>query len=457
MKKTHLCPPDYHPCLAGVVAESLEDITYISDPETYDVLWLNPFGQQSLGIKDFHGLKCYKLLLGLDSPCSFCPLDRLSFEYFHIEERANVMLGKHFLVKDKLVSWRGRTLHLAIAVDITAQAEQRNRALHKFKLEQMLVKCVRILLQTTQLTLAIGNVLSLVGQQFKADRVYIFEFDGYFEDDSLTIRNTYEWCSSDVKPQQTVLQRVPFEIMRPWLDLFEAGQDVAIEDLQQTCEPYQKIFTALRRQNTQRLFAVPLQSDGRVRGFIGVDNPRSDLQELSVLRTLAHLVSIETSKRRISEELRTISMRDSLTGMGNRNAYLEACRILKKSSGSLGVAFIDLNNLKYINDNFGHEEGDKYICSLSELFLKHFRSRDIFRIGGDEFVFLCENMSESLFNAKLKALLREGEKRFPGSIAMGSIWSPHSTEVDSMVRESDLRMYAEKQRQKAKRGATNIR
>ena len=72
-------------------------------------------------------------------------------------------------------------------------------------------------------------------------------------------------------------------------------------------------------------------------------------------------------------------------------------------------------------------------------------------------MFLCDIMSDSVFIAILKALLREGEKRFPGSIAMGSIWSPHSTEVDSMVRESDLRMYAEKQRQKAKRGATNIR
>lgn len=440
------------PSLAGGVAESMEDIIYVSDPETYEVLWLNSIGQCKLGIEDFRGKKCYALFQGLSSPCPFCPIGRLSFDSFYVWEHTNPIVERYFLVKDKLVPWQGRPVHLEIAVDITEQAERRKKVQRKFEIERTVVECVRTLMQEEDFFSAIDKVLALVGAQYEADRAYIFESDGN-PAEATTITNTHEWCAPGVEAQQSSLQHIAFEIVRPWFDLFEASREVVIEDMEHIRDDYPELYALLKRQDIWRLFVVPLHSNGVLGGFIGVDNPRIPEQDFSLLQSLAYFVDIKIAKRRTAEELRRLGLRDALTGMGNRNAYLSACNLLKKRSCSLGVMFIDLNNLKCVNDTFGHERGDEYIRTLSELFLKHFRSRDIFRIGGDEFVFLCENMPEGLFHAKIRNMLKEGEQRFPGSIALGAVWSPRSADVEQMVQEADRRMYAEKQRQKVERGS----
>lgn len=440
------------PSLAGVIAEAMEDIIYVSDPETYDVLWLNSIGLHKLGIEDFRGTKCHKLFQGLDTPCPFCPIGRLSFDSFYVWEHTNPVMERYFLVKDKLVPWQGRPVHLEVAVDITEQAERRKKVQRKFEIERTVVECVRVLMQEEEFAPAIDKVLALVGAQYEADRAYIFEADGNPADEG-TITNTHEWCAPGVEPQKNNLQHVPFDVVRSWFDLFKASREVIIENMEDIRDEHPDLYAVLKPQDIWRLFVVPLHLNGMLGGFIGVDNPRIPMQDLSLLQSVAYFVDMEIARQRSADELRRLGLRDALTGMGNRNAYLSTCNLLKKRSCSLGVIFIDLNNLKCVNDTFGHERGDEYIRTLSELFLKHFRSRDIFRIGGDEFVFLCENMPEDLFYTKIRNMLEEGERHFPGSIALGAAWSPQSADVEQMVQEADLCMYAEKQRQKAERGS----
>ena len=449
------CPPERHPCLAGTVVDSLENIIYVSDPDTYDVLWLNPSGLCKFGIEDFRGHKCHKLFQGLDSPCPFCPIGQLSFDSFYVWEHANPVMGRHFLIKDKLIYWKGRTLHLEVAVDITTQAEQRKSAQRKFEIERTVVKCVRTLSQGEQLSPAIDKVLALVGGQYEADRAYIFEFGRSPAGDSI-INNSHEWCAPGIKSQKGTLQNLPFDVVRPWIELFNERKDIIIEELEDIRASHQDLYALLKRQDIRRLFAVPLYAAENVlTGFVGVDNPRMDMHDFTLLHSLTYFMDNEMAKRRMAEELRSLGLRDGLTGLGNRNAYLTACNQIKTCGvENLGVIFVDLNALKYVNDHFGHGRGDEYIRSLSELFLSFFRSRDIFRIGGDEFVFLCENMPEDLFHTKIKALLRKGDDAFPGSISLGAVWSPLAMDVESLVREADMLMYAEKQRQKEEREAS---
>ena len=112
---------------------------------------------------------------------------------------------------------------------------------------------------------------------------------------------------------------------------------------------------------------------------------------------------------------------------------------------------MDLNGLKRCNDCFGYAAGDALICRVADALNDVFLG-EACRIGGDEFVFLCENMPEALFNAKIRSMLKEGEERFPRSIALGAVWGRQAENVESMVQEADRLMYAEKQRQKAERG-----
>ena len=144
-------------------------------------------------------------------------------------------------------------------------------------------------------------------------------------------------------------------------------------------------------------------------------------------------------------------LRDDLTGLANRNAYLDACQAFSAAPARrMGIIFIDLNNLKEINDTLGHEAGDAFIQGMSAIFTQYFRSEDIFRIGGDEFVFICKNIREDTFQLKLENMRKECEAAYPGGLALGFLWEEAPRDIAELVQRADELMYQEKMRIKAR-------
>ena len=85
-----------------------------------------------------------------------------------------------------------------------------------------------------------------------------------------------------------------------------------------------------------------------------------------------------------------------LTGLLNRRAYDNTCKMLIGNC-QVGVIFCDVNSLKYTNDIFGHEAGDKLIKSFASILKNSFRNDETFRISGDEFVILLSTIDKYLF------------------------------------------------------------
>lgn len=133
---------------------------------------------------------------------------------------------------------------------------------------------------------------------------------------------------------------------------------------------------------------------------------------------------------------------DALTGLLNRQAFFDFIRGLG-SEGSMGVLFCDANALKYSNDKFGHEAGDRLLCRISDQLRHHFRSKEIFRLSGDEFVVLLPDMSLELLRERL-ALLRAGlaDGDFPAASCGMSYGSKQ--DVYSLIEDAEKSMYAEK-------------
>src|SRR5262249_23987073 len=97
---------------------------------------------------------------------------------------------------------------------------------------------------------------------------------------------------------------------------------------------------------------------------------------------------------KLEEELRSLSLRDELTGLHNRRAFVSFLDHQMKLAGrakkkGLYLLFIDLDEFKWINDSLGHEEGDRALVGASHILRSTFRDADIIaRLGGDEFVVL---------------------------------------------------------------------
>ena len=154
---------------------------------------------------------------------------------------------------------------------------------------------------------------------------------------------------------------------------------------------------------------------------------------------------------------------DALTSVRNKGAYEEYIkdlqkRIDQKEQPEFAIGIFDCNNLKYINDNHGHDKGDIYLKSACQLICKVFEHSPVFRIGGDEFAVILQNQDYlhreeliRLFEIKRKEICdRANNKWEEVHIAIGvTIYDPqmdHS--VSDTVRRADSMMYENKRKEK---------
>ena len=140
-----------------------------------------------------------------------------------------------------------------------------------------------------------------------------------------------------------------------------------------------------------------------------------------------------------------LTKKDALTGVLNRQAYYTD--VATESEDITAIVSIDMNGLKAINDTQGHAAGDEALATLAFCFRRALRSRQYgYRIGGDEFVILCRKTSKQ----DLKALIGRietnvGETKYHCAIGY-SYSADGKTPVEDMLRESDMMMYAAKER-----------
>ena len=101
--------------------EGGEDFSYFSDPQTYELYYLNQAALEILGIKadDYRGKTCYEILQGRDTPCPFCTNARLSREQYYVWEFYNAKLGRRYILRDKLIEWKGKVVRMESAIDVT--------------------------------------------------------------------------------------------------------------------------------------------------------------------------------------------------------------------------------------------------------------------------------------------------------------------------------------------------
>ena len=132
---------------------------------------------------------------------------------------------------------------------------------------------------------------------------------------------------------------------------------------------------------------------------------------------------------------------DSLTGLGNRYALNQTLMLLTEISTTVGVCYSDINGLKAINDELGHEEGDKVIRKTADIFASVFKKKYCYRIGGDEFVVILPEIEEDIFDAMIQRLK---VKLKNVSVSVGHVWSNDSKKIKEIVKAADQAMYGSK-------------
>ena len=144
-------------------------------------------------------------------------------------------------------------------------------------------------------------------------------------------------------------------------------------------------------------------------------------------------------------ELEKLANTDALTGLYNERYLSERLKRNGKLHKKFAMFYLDLDRFKPVNDTYGHDMGDRLLKAVSRRLCKCIRKTDYaFRIGGDELLALCAGIEHAALMERI-GLLKECMKQNNVNMAVGEIWrEKYQTGLDTLLQESEKRMYADK-------------
>lgn len=420
------------------ILNQLDDLIYIADMETNELLFVNTALKNRFHISDIAGLKCYQSLQGRATPCPFCTNEQLKKKRQPIEwEIHNPVIGRHALLKDSLISFRGREARLEIARDITDEESTESKLKHTLEMERIMFDCVKRLNGAEDMKKSISFILEKIGRFLMADRAYIFEIDGP------VMNNTYEWCEQGVESQQSFCQNFDKDI---WNELVAGQKSIIINDVEDIREISPRCYELLKPQGVGNFVFAELRIDSTIIGFIGVDNPNlRELEHFTILETLSYFIGSSLEHMQMNNKLLHASYYDELTGVFNRNKFIEDTEYFTHyMESSILIVYIDINGLKELNDSKGHQVGDAALRNSAEILTQIFKGANIYRIGGDEFVVFDSNIDEEEAKGKIEKLTHSFLLNSNCTAAIGSVWSADCTQLEKKITNADKLMYQDK-------------
>lgn len=170
--------------------------------------------------------------------------------------------------------------------------------------------------------------------------------------------------------------------------------------------------------------------------------------------SFAHFIHDITQEKKEQDRLHQQAHIDALTQVGNRYYFQDEMQQFLNCKTTATLCYCDLDHLKYVNDNYGHDKGDTYICDFVEILKSNISEDDIIaRLGGDEFCILFINGSIDSINQKMEFINEEFSKQavdYPQSFSYGTIYinGNEDTFLLKILQIADQRMYALKRKRK---------
>lgn len=265
-------------------------------------------------------------------------------------------------------------------------------------------------------------------------------------------------------------------------ELFPAGGEVCLEDnLNQSMHLFIEPASILKTipegnftpavsvilKASKQLLRVPLVTNGALQGVILLftfnATPRFTPTVMEKAKVFQQFATLAIAQATNQETILKLSFEDSLTGLPNRRWFFEELRKIQYDADKHGfpftVVYLDMNDLKYINDHLGHDAGDRSLQEIGKALKREAMVSDVpARLGGDEFAIIFRHMGLTEAAQKVtelkeifsKLLLSEYNHEF--SLAVGGASYPEETSsTEKLLSLADDRMYEHKRQIKAER------
>jgi diguanylate cyclase (GGDEF)-like protein len=225
-------------------------------------------------------------------------------------------------------------------------------------------------------------------------------------------------------------------------------------------------FSAMRRRNLAQAGAQVRSAPVDTTEFLGVPEAELTPAVRAAVQTLITEIDdlraeVGRLKARLAET-EDLADRDALTPLLNRRALLRELGRIRTFAQRYGAAaslvYFDLDDLKGVNDRFGHLAGDAVLKAVADRLVANVRESDLVgRMGGDEFAVILVQADRATAEAKAAALARAieadplhfGDWTAPIHVSFGVSEITQDLEIEAIVAEADAAMYAKKRERKA--------
>ncbi len=343
-------------------------------------------------------------------------------------------LGKSFQLQAAMLEDKS-SVFCQLAVEEAYQGTQ--------QFEEAMTRCMEIYEQEPDSILI--SLMELLCEFYNCERAYLYRF----HTESNTINCVSQWCHD---PNFHVIQEVSTEIDYSFLvECLEASQENGIFSANMEEEDFRydtSITEILRSFKLKNVTICTVENvDHQLVGVLGLSN-RQDYNapfDRRLLHTISRFVAQDVNRGAVNDTLFQLHYRDTLTGLYNRNGYAQRVdQILDEKPKTMGAIVVNINGLKFINENQGISGGDEHIRK-SALAIKNHFGFEIFRMSGDEFVGIAPNIPEEEFQSKVMTLYQSMRQENNFDFSFGHAWGGGNFELGKLIYEADTVMYINKQ------------
>ncbi len=330
-------------------------------------------------------------------------------------------------------------IFIITAINLMATRNRENKTKKQLSIADTLINCITLLTEEKDINEAVDSLLKILNDYFDGDRAYLFEFDY----EKQVTNNTYEYAAEGVTKQIDILQNVPLEVIDTWIKTFEETGTFYISSLDKDVDKDSDTYKILEMQGITSLIAVPLIKDDVIIGFLGIDNPKINYEDLTLLSSATFFILDSIERRESHATLHRLSFEDTLTAVHNRNKFNHDIEEYhQKPVDNIGIAYFDINGLKDINDTKGHAAGDKLIKNAANGINSVFIG-DTYRIGGDEFVVITTHIKKDVFEKNVEETIKKLTENGI-SVSFGTSWEESGDNIEKQLTKADHLMYENK-------------
>ena len=256
-------------------------------------------------------------------------------------------------------------------------------------------------------------------------------------------------CKNPKITSEIIEASLKYEIARTWKNTLGVSNAIIVRnnfEFESLKDRNELWYNDIKSVGVVSLCLVPLIWANNIVGYLYVTDynvTRSDdIKEL--LELISFFIASEIYSHESTLELKKLSIIDSLTDCYNRNALIH--RMTSDNSGNINVMYADINGLKDVNDNLGHEAGDKLIQDGAKILFSIFRNAEIYRSGGDEFVVISREpkivFKNQVVQFRNKTSGIDNEVRFASGVCYGN----DELNIGEVMKIADDNMYKDKER-----------